>query len=264
MSDFNADQYWEQRLEKSYDETGVGRRGWGVAFNRWAYRARRRVFDRVMRTHVRDASAISALDIGSGTGVYIRALLDHNVKSVHGIDLTDVAVKNLRQRFPNAAFERGDIGDEDLTLTIGPVQLITIMDVMFHIVDDARYQTALRAMVNLLDDDGVLIMTDGFLNGSEQRLEHIVHRDAATIDRWCTAAGLELVDRRPFLVLMNDPVGPGHRLLKSVRTLVEWVLKRVPGSGMVLGPLLYVPERVLASTLSHSPSTHISVYRKRD
>lgn len=61
--------FWENRLEDDWTESGVGYRALGRPFNTWMYRVREEVFLReVGRLGPRGARV---LDAGSGTGFYV-------------------------------------------------------------------------------------------------------------------------------------------------------------------------------------------------
>jgi len=98
--------YWEERLRGDYSLGGVGYQGLGETFNRWGYRARRRVFLRLMRPLI--APGARVLDIGSGTGFYLGLWRELGAGSVTGSDLTAVAVERLAARQPGVEAVRLD------------------------------------------------------------------------------------------------------------------------------------------------------------
>ena len=80
----------------------------GRRYNEWMYRVRGRVFDAVVARHflpggrpspAPGAAPFKVLDVGAGTGFYVDRWLALG-GSVTGVDLTDVAVDRLRERFP--------------------------------------------------------------------------------------------------------------------------------------------------------------------
>ena len=150
MTRFDAKDYWESRLVQDFDLHGVGQRGWGIHFNRWAYRVRRRVFLRMLRSPGIEFRSADTLDVGAGTGFYIDRWRELGVRSVTGIDLTDVAVGRLRKKYPESAFYKVDIGDAIGELRGHRFDVISCMDVLFHIVDDTSYQKAVQNAYNLL------------------------------------------------------------------------------------------------------------------
>src|SRR4051794_25328415 len=101
MTTFDERSYWEGRLAASSGLEGVGFKRLGESFNRRLYRLRREVFlDRVRAAGI-DVGGAEVLDVGSGTGFYVDRWHELGAAKVTGIDLTDVAVSTLRQRFPN-------------------------------------------------------------------------------------------------------------------------------------------------------------------
>ncbi|MFQ5490755.1 MAG: class I SAM-dependent methyltransferase [Phycisphaerae bacterium] len=262
MNSFNAKRYWEQRLQNEFNLHGVGRRNWGIHFNRWAYRVRRRVFMHHVRSLKLDMSALDCLDVGSGTGFYLDRWLELNARSVTGADLTDAAVNRLRQRYTHLRICNLDIGGGQGELAESQFHAVSCMDVLFHIVDDDRYRQAVRNIFSLIRPGGWFIFSEAFLKGPEQRMEHIVHRSARQIQDDLHAAGFELVGHHPFLVLMNDPVEQGHPLLKAVWRGLKGTVQRANWTGAVVGPALYPLELALVRGLNKSPSTQIILCRR--
>lgn len=261
-NDFNAVAYWEQRLGGQYDLTGVGRRNFGIHFNRWAYRARRRAFSRAIRSLEVDPASCDVLDIGAGTGFYIDAWQALGAVSPTGIDVTDVAVAGLRDRYPESRFHRIDVTGDLGELAGRRFDLISCMDVLFHIVDDVLYRHALHNVFSLLKPGGAFVFSEGFVHGETRRAEHVVHRSSSDIEDHLSHAGFELVRRRPFLVMMNDPIEPDRRFLRWFWRRLERIVRRHPIAGSLAGCGLYPLEVVLARLLTTSPSTEIMVCRR--
>src|SRR5262245_1706679 len=101
------------------------------------YRVRGEVFDRVVdelgTTSGRGRPA-RVLDVGAGTGFYVDRWLARKA-SVTGVDLTEVSVRNLRERFPAARFIQADIGaplGPPLADEIGTFDVVSAFDVLFH------------------------------------------------------------------------------------------------------------------------------------
>src|SRR5688500_18643814 len=108
------------------------------------YRVRGDVFDRVVsrlnsvnsqQSTVNSYVGAEILDVGSGTGFYVDRWLRLGAR-VTGLDLTEVAVRELGRSFPQARFVQGDIGAElePLTLTPASFDAVSAFDVLFHIV----------------------------------------------------------------------------------------------------------------------------------
>lgn len=264
MATFDPSQYWENRLSAEYNLEGVGQRGCGACVNRWAYRARRRVFLRTVRRLGRELATADVLDLGSGTGFYLDRWHELGVRSVTGADLTEVAAAGLRRRYPRDTIHRVDIGGE-----LGPLQgqcfdFVSCMDVLFHIVDDAAYSRALGHVCSLLKPGGRFIFSEGFVTGTERRTSYIVHRRRAAILEHLGAAGLTPDREGPFLVLLNDPVKLDARLMRLWWRAVGFASKRFKPADFLLGPLIYPFELGTGRWLRSGPSTKIMVCRRAD
>ncbi len=262
VAHFNAQAYWEDRLACDYTLGGVGRLTWGQPFNRWAYRVRRRVFLRLIREQLASFSELVVLDIGSGTGFYIDLWRELGALSITGCDITDFAVGRLRQLFPSHTFHRVDIGAESEPLPRGCFDVVSCCDVLFHIVDDARYVRAFQNIYSLLKPGGVLVFTEVFRHEETLRHQHIVHRSIGAIDAALDEAGFETVVRRPLFVLMNDAVDSRSRILKCCWWCMRHIIPRMKWMGVVAGAALYPLELALVRICVESPTTEIMIARK--
>lgn len=252
--------YWEQRLNAEYSLAGVGYIGLGEGFNRWGYRARRRVFLRTVRPRVR--TGMRVLDLGSGTGFYLDLWRELGAGSIVGSDITDVAVTRLAQRHPDLELVRFDAADDDLPWSEQSFDAISAMDVLFHVVDDERFERALRNARRLLRPGGVLVFSDLFVHGEPWRAPHQAIRSLTQIAAAVGAAGLELELRRPMLVLLNAPVDSSSRLLRGLWTGLRRAALRGEALGGAVGAALYPLEVALAALLREGPSTEIAVCRR--
>ena len=263
VGDFDPKSYWEERLEGTYSLGGVGWLGLGEPFNRWMYRVRRRVFARTVRNAASELRDARVLDVGVGTGFYVERWHELGVRDVSGIDLTDVAVAELSGRYPHDRFVQADITDGTGDLPPGEFDAISIMDVLFHVVDDDRYARAIANLHSLLRPGGVLILTENLLHGDWHRGEHQVSRDAGWILGLLDKTGFEVLTRRPLFVLMNTPVDSRSRLLKGWWWLLMNVMARARWIGGAVGAAVYPAETALTAILREGPTTEIVAARKR-
>lgn len=259
MADFIPKNYWEQRLERTFDLHGVGYLGLGRSFNEWMYRLRARVFDAAARRAGFEGG--DALDVGSGTGFYIERWRALGAARVMGIDLTDVAVRKLAEKFPFAQFNQGDIGDTAF-VPPGAFDAVSCMDVLFHIVDDARFETALGNIYKSLKPGGVFIYSDNFVHGPAVRAEHQVSRSLSEVEAALRRAGFRIEDRRPMFVLMNGPVDARGGLYPAIWNQITMRLTRRPRLANLAGPLYYLADRLLVDLLRESPTTEIMICRR--
>ena len=231
---FDPAEYWEQRLSDRYSLGSTGWSSLGEAFNRWSYVARGVVFRRLIRDVLGDVDATRVLDVGSGTGFYLNQWRRMGVHDFTGSDLTSAAVEQLRQRFPGSEMHRLDIGDPRLPPVGAPYDAISAMDVLYHVVDDARYARALINLAKLLKPGGWLIFTENLVKVRHAG-EHQVSRTEHDVRAALMDAGLVVVHERPMFFLMNTPVSSRSRLLYWWWNLLCRVVRRDERIGWVLG-----------------------------
>jgi SAM-dependent methyltransferase len=265
---FDSSDYWERRLRDHFGLEGVGYLRLGPSYNRWMYRVRGEVFDRVVEEQLgrrgeRAEDGLRVLDVGSGTGFYVDRWRRFGAQ-VTGLDLTEVAVTRLAASYPEASFLRADIGrplDGHLAALAGSLDAVSAFDVLFHIVDDAAYRQALANVARLLRPGGLFLWSDNFIHRPTVRVTHQVSRSLAEITGALAAAGFAVVDRVPMFVLMNYPTDTRWALARWAWTALVAPAMLSDFLGGALGAALYPIERRLVRRLRESPSTELMVCR---
>jgi SAM-dependent methyltransferase len=114
------------------------------------------------------AAGLRALDIGSGTGHWIDffrevLLVQHSI----GVEIAGNMYEHLCRKY--AAFDQvqilnADVVDESFTADLigGPVDYISAIGVMFHIVDDQRWRRAVDNLAAVLKPGGLLFVGGEF------------------------------------------------------------------------------------------------------
>lgn len=232
------------------------------------YRVRGEVFDRV----VDDLGPIAppgkparVLDVGAGTGFYVDRWLRRNA-SVTGVDLTEVSVRNLRERFPTARFIQADIGaplGPPLVGELGTFDTVSAFDVLFHIVADDQFATALGNVARLLRPGGLFLWSDNYIHQPTIRIEHQVSRSLAEVTAALDRAGFDIERRVPMFVLMNYPADTRSRLARWGWTALVAPAIASDRLGGLLGAALFPLERRLVRSVRESPSTELMVCRRR-
>jgi SAM-dependent methyltransferase len=258
MSRFDPRAYWEKRLESSTGLQGVGYLGLGQPFNAWMYRVRRGVFKRVVGRHLPKMPRGRVLDVGSGTGEYLRLWRTLRATSITGSDITATAVERLAKEFLDATMVRMDIAEAQ-ELPKGPFDAISCMDVLFHIVDDESLVEALRNIRGLLTSDGLLFLSDNFVHGAGHRQEHFVTRTLAEYEAALGKAGLRVIERRPMFHLLNRPLDSRSPLLHRWWGLVMRTCQLHPQLGGLLAAAVFPIESLLVSLRREGVSTEIMV-----
>jgi len=154
---YDARRYWADRLaEHGCKLSGVGIDGLDHEENLRMYTEARETFLSLCRAEGVDFKNVRVLDVGSGNGFYAQALADNGVTRYLGIDITDALFSRLQPRFPGFAFRKLDIASEEME---GTFELIIMIDVTQHIVEDMKFAFAMRNIRQCLSARGVFIVT---------------------------------------------------------------------------------------------------------
>ena len=263
---YDATSFWDARLRSRFDLSGAGFRGLGVPFNAALYRQREIVLRRAIRRFRLPIRGADVVELGPGTGFYVERWRAWEVGSLLGLDITSVVPERLAVSFPEFRFAQADIADR-WPAADASADLIAAFDVLFHIVDDARFSAAIREIGRVLRPDGRVLISDVFLR---RRPFHGYHQVIRTLDDYrasLDAAGLEIVGRLPIFVTMHPaldlPEGWPSRLGAAWWTRLEAALVANPRRGRRLGSLLFWVDRALTARLPWGPSTELLVARRR-
>jgi SAM-dependent methyltransferase len=263
ITQFDPKDYWESRLQNHFDLKGVGDIGLPQSYNELLYRVRGHAFRRALKFLHLKAREFDVLDIGSGIGFYIDQLSRLAPHSLTGSDLTDAAVEKLRGRYPQTSFIQCDIGSLlPPALSGRQFDLVTAMDMLFHIVDDQHYATAFDNFAKLIKPGGWLIFSDNLMRVRKEAVPHQVSRAESEVRRVLDRTGFKIKQITPMFVLMNDPVRSQSRLLRKTFSILYRSAARGERIGKLIGGLVYPIERVAIRSLSRGPSTEIVVCRK--
>ncbi|MHB8670252.1 MAG: class I SAM-dependent methyltransferase [Acidimicrobiales bacterium] len=230
-------EYWTRRLGDDFSLRGTGHLSYSVGYNAWLYRGKRRALRRALGTL---APGTRALDVGSGVGWVVAQLCERGAE-VEGCDLTEVAVRGLRARFggPPDRFFVVELGRDPVPRPDGRYDLVTALDVMYHLTDDRSWGRALAELARVLRPGGRLVVTDrfgedavaGVPRGGERPAAHVRFRDEAAWTREAAEVGLGIEAIRPcYRWLSRDRSEPSRlsRLPDAARGAVEFALEHVP------------------------------------
>jgi SAM-dependent methyltransferase len=263
MTDFDPGQYWEDRLRKNFSLSGVGDHSRGKRYNEWLYRVRKYIFPRLMKKLDMDITRASVLDIGSGTGFYIERWKEMRAAKITGADITSVVVETLAKKFDDFEFVQMDIGQNEIPLAGQQFDIISCFDVLFHIVDDEKFATAIRNIYSLLKPGGILVFSDNFLHGSSVRARHQVSRSLEEIETIVRGAGFQVSGRYPMFVIMAYPIDSHNRAAIFLWRAAFKIGTLNAVFAFLWGALLYPIELLLLNITRESPTTEMMICIKR-
>jgi SAM-dependent methyltransferase len=214
--------YWEKRLSNNFTLSGVGFWGLGVAYNCWLYKARLRALSKLLRRHKIDVRGKRVLDLGVGNGFYIEYWKKMQASSISGVDITDKSISSLKTKYPEYEFMQADISSTGLCIQ-GTFDLITVFDVLFHIVDEEKFEQAIDNIRKLATRDTKILLTDSFLKEAGVIGFHENHRTLQRYQEVLSETGFKMIDLRPVFYVMNNPIDMASVRSRFLRRLIPRV-----------------------------------------
>ncbi|HEX6708240.1 MAG TPA: class I SAM-dependent methyltransferase [Albitalea sp.] len=261
---YDPEAYWAERYS-TIDLTKSGHIDLPVDYNRWLYRRKKERLMQLLQRTGFDVRGASVLDVASGTGVYVEAWKAQGVQRLVGIDISAAATQALQARFPEYAFHKRDLAQPGLAGVVGSgFSLVTAIDMLYHIVDDASFPVALANLHDTLAPGGHFAIHDVFMHGRELDFGYIKLRTLARYTESLQAAGFEIVARRPtFFVSVQ---GHDHASAWSAglaNGLWDRVQSRlIPRFPDGMGRLAYWIDRGLGAVLDEGPSFEMMICRR--
>ena len=271
--------YWRGLISASTPEAldEVGHPDMGRAWNAWAYRLRwRRVAEALagVGVHLRGARIFEA---AVGVGFYLERWGSAGAAEIVGVDLSPGAIEALRHRFPDATLEVADLS----RLSPPPsdaqgFDLVTAIDVLYHLVDDADAAAAVRTLGMRVRPGGALLLTDkgAGLTSPIREADIVTRRPIAWYAERLAPQGFELIHLQPMFWCMDPPARPPqglgwYPLARGIWIAMRLALKFWPRNSMlqlslgrVVGALGYGLDRVGFARLGGVKNLDIAVFRR--
>lgn len=163
--------FWQNRFSRGADIRTVGRCDQSVDQNETDYATAADRFRRFVETDLGNKRG-SVLDLGYGFGHYAKLCHELGFQEYVGVDFAAPHGPPLGSRY---IYQQGDIGTSfDLGRSF---DLVIAIDVLFHITDDLRFETALDNIHR--HASGVVYVTG--IPENKRIAAHVIHRD---IDRF--------------------------------------------------------------------------------
>ncbi len=171
------------------------------------------IYERLIQDLRIKVSGGRVLDVGSGSGRWIRFFLDRYApEAIVGVDFAQAAVDLLRRWAPSTpetkvTFQRADITSPSLRLDEpASFDLINIANVLFHIPEQDNFVAALRNMASLLAPGGRIVTTE-YMPRATMRTEWMMVRSRYEFQAMAESVGLRIIDIRAGAFFTNDPMG---------------------------------------------------------
>jgi 2-polyprenyl-3-methyl-5-hydroxy-6-metoxy-1,4-benzoquinol methylase len=262
---FDIQRYWEERYQR-LDLTRSGHCDLPEPYNRWLYRRKQAVLGRSLRQVGFSLRDKRVLEIGAGMGAYVDFWKRGGARDITGLDLSAAAVAFLAQRYPQHRFLRRDVAAPNLQADCGTgYDLVTAIDVLYHVMDDAMLDSALRNVFEVLRPGGVFALSDQFLHRASEPYGYLCWRSLEHWQQALARAGFEIVRRTPFFFCMvqtNDCATPrGAARMDALWERSNAVIQRLP---FLAGALGYAVDTALGAVLDEGPSMELMLVRRKE
>lgn len=256
MSEYHPQDYWTKLHERG-DLTAVGQSGLPAGLNTWLYRNGARNLDRFLAKHL-EIEPTTVYDVGAGTGFWVDFWLRRGAR-VDGSDLVESAVQRLQHRFV------GEFTTLDITADAprSEYELVSAMNVLLHVLDDAAFGRALEHLAEAVAPGGALLLAEPIASeewsGTTSR--------ARSVERYVnplTHAGLQLVAMAGTTVIGANPIDRRARLDRLWRLwwgAASLISRRSGIASRAVGRLIYGVDPWLLR-LGLEPSGKFALFRR--
>lgn len=238
---FDAPGYWDRRLGDHFDLRGVGYLRYSRGYNECLYRRKGEVLAGAMRRHGIRVGESRLLDLGSGTGYWLRWFKARGGENLTGLDVSESAVARLSKELPETRVYRADLTQR--WPVEGPFDLISAFDVLYHVVDDEGFEGALEEATRVLAPGGFLVLTDRL--GGELSRDGAAHVRFRTLQHYrsiLAPRGVTVEATYPLFYLLNG--GLANLRWVRHRPRLRWLVVRLEN---LLAPLLLRLDRALVA-----------------
>jgi len=244
---YKPESYWQERLSSNFNLKGVGLANLREPFNYWLYKKRSSRLFKELERYKLNWEQINLLEVAPGVGYYTEIFKQLGVKNLTGIDIAEVAVKKLQQKYPEYNFIQGDIGETSLENNL--YHLITMIDVVFHITSDQLFYQTLKNLKNALAPNGLLVITDRFPPEDLNWAKHVRLRSFKTYKKVLTEREFNKIEIKPLVYLMSEQIGNQYHLAPKwaifIWNKICWCASRNDLLANLVGGGFYTLERVL-------------------
>jgi len=160
--DYSPEEYWEKRLSKNFNLVGVGNKRLSERKNEELYQVKKEIVLRGFKNNGIKISDIKIADVGCGVGYWTSVFKENGCKDYLGIDISESAVERLKVIFPEYRFICANISELKIEEKF---DLVFMIDVTQHIVDDEKFKNSMGFVKGILNDNGYLFVTSWLKNG---------------------------------------------------------------------------------------------------
>lgn len=233
-------QYWEQRLRARSTLQGTGHRAFSEQYNQVLYRAQAECLDNLFDRASISLASKGVLDVGSGTGFFLRYFQNRGACPVIGTDLTYASVSYLNRTLAGVDVLQCDVSAPNLPFQ-QTFDIVNCISVLYHVLDDRLFTHALTNLCRWVTPGGCLVVSDMFKHVHSAR--HARFRSIEVYKTILRNNHLSFVALLPVYFLLNRVFIPavGPKLIDAFQ-LGEWLYRldrRIRNIGVTSGASMY-------------------------
>jgi len=221
-SEFDAARYWRKRHERYGDLRATGTLGAPVSWQRWLYRGKLRAYQRAFHAAGVSIEGARVLNFGCGHGYFENVWESLGAKHTAGIDLVEEVINVLSAQYPNRTYRAGNLADDaDLIAGLGQFDLVTAIDVFYHVIDDAELERVISRLAETVQEGGCLFFTDALTD--RQTAPHVKFRPIRFWKEVLSKYDFSLVHQEPVFVLQNRPTLLSRLAPRTTGAIAYWL-----------------------------------------
>jgi 2-polyprenyl-3-methyl-5-hydroxy-6-metoxy-1,4-benzoquinol methylase len=201
--DYAAREYWADRFSSGFDLTKVRYLGFSESYIKLLYRAKIIVLKKFSAANEIEIKNKTVCDVGCGTGYYVNFYSNEGVKHITGIDITQTSINYLKSKYPKYDFVRGDISSQQILFsTKNKFDVVNVFDVLYHVVNDTKFEQAIQNICELTKHNGLIFFTDA-TKSDVRTAQHVKFRSQQTYRTSFRSSGAQLIGVLPLHFLLN-------------------------------------------------------------
>ena len=225
MNNFDGRKYWRERLARFPGLQGTGTSFHPVAWQQWLYCGKERAYRRLLKKAGLNISGLKVLDFGCGTGYFENFWESLGAARADGLDIVPDVIERLQKEYANRKYICADISNDPSKITTFEIpDLITAIDVLYHIIDDDQLFNILSVLLKILPDRGYFLFSDALKNS--RPAPHVHFRG---FDFWLDVLGqmrMNFIIKQSVFSINNREI-PGINILPGIIGASQHFLDRL-------------------------------------
>lgn len=204
---FDHKTFWNNRYNKNFNIESSGYIGLGKSYNTYLYKSRFDVLKLVDDKLIKGLDNKNILEFGPGTGMFTQYFYNKNIKEYYGLEISDVAVNKLKDKYKGFSFFAENIVNDDIYSCINvKFDLIFSAEYLMHIIDDNDLRKVIQNIKNNLKDDGYFVEFDPISFGNiDNRAEYMNFIQFNKLQELFEEQELEIISIIPLAFFMDQP-----------------------------------------------------------